>query len=273
MLRIFKLLGAVFVVMGFIHVAMVIHMFSKNVWTERKTLSRVLQTFTSWMLSALNIKLKVSGDYSQLEGKLVVSNHMSYVDIFFLAALYPTSYVTSKEMRDTPILGWICRLASCVFVERRNKVNIQNEIQEITQGLKENLTITIFPEATSTNGDEVIRFRRPLFNAAIFAEADVQPICINYRYLGKRPVTKENRDKVCWYGDMNFGLHFLSFVMQPGLVVDIDFLQPIVFDPNRSLEALVEESHQAVKAAYDNFAPSAVKSKEMIAEPANPLNI
>lgn len=273
MLRVFKLLGAVCVVLSFILIASVVHLFSKDVWRERKMLSRILQISNSWMLSVLNIKLNVNGDHSHLKGKLVVSNHMSYVDVFLLASLYPTSYVTSKEMRDTPVLGWICRLASCVFVERRNKENIQNEIQEITQGLTEGLTVTIFPEATSTNGDEVIRFRRPLFNAAVFAKADVQPICINYRYLGKKPVTKQNRDKVCWYGDMGFGLHFLGFVLQPGLVVDIDFLQPIVFDPNRSLEALVEESHQLVVSTYDKLSPQQESASEIVPEPVKPLKI
>ncbi|MCB0349241.1 MAG: 1-acyl-sn-glycerol-3-phosphate acyltransferase [Bdellovibrionales bacterium] len=255
MLRIFRLIFAVCIVLNFMLVTSVIHLFSTDVWRERKLLSKVLKAYNKWMLVALGIKINIKGQVNNVQGKLIVCNHMSYLDVFMLAALYPTSYVTSVEMRDTPVLGWLCRLGSCVFVERRNKVNIQNEIKEITQALQKNLTVTIFPEATSTNGDEVIRFRKPLFNAALFAKADVLPICINYRRLDGKEVNKENRDDVCWYGDMSFGPHFLKYFRYSRFEVDIEFLPVIPFSETRDLDTLVNMSHTAVKSAYDRFTP------------------
>lgn len=253
MLRIFKLVAATSIVIGFCITASVVHLFMRDVWRERQILSRILTRFTRWILVPLDIHLNVKGKPSETAARLVVSNHMSYLDVFMLASLYPTSYVTSVEMRDTPILGHLCRLGACVFVERRNKVNIQNEIEEITEALKRKLTVTIFPEATSTNGDEVLRFRKPLFNAALFAKAGVQPIAINCRTLNHQKITRANRDKVCWYGAMSFAPHFLNFLNQKKFEVDIEFLPVIAYDPNRDLDTLVAMSHEVVKASYDEF--------------------
>lgn len=252
MLRIFRLLGAGFVVIGFVITASVIRLYYRDVWKERQVLSRVLQKTTRFILKPLDIHLRVKGK-PDATGSLVVANHLSYIDVFVLASLYPTSYVTSVEMRDTPFLGHLCRIGACVFVERRNKENIQNEIQEITEALKRGLTVTIFPEATSTNGDEVLRFRKPLFNAALFAKANVQPVVINYRKISRQKITKANRDTVCWYGDMSFAPHFLGFLKHHTFEIEVEFLPVIAFDSSRDLDTLVSLSYQKVKEAYTPF--------------------
>jgi 1-acyl-sn-glycerol-3-phosphate acyltransferase len=250
MLRIFKLLVVVSLILCFCITASLVHLFVRDVWRERAILSKVVHRFTRWILIPLDIRINVKGEPSLAASKLVVGNHLSYLDVFMLASLYPTSYVTSVEMRDTPVLGHLCRLGACVFVERRNKQNIQNEIQEITEALQRNLTVTIFPEATSTNGDEVLRFRKPLFNAAVFAQADIQPVAINYRSINNQKLTKQTRDTVCWYGAMSFAPHFIKYLGQKKFEVDIEFLSVITHNMDRDLDTLVAISHDTVKASY-----------------------
>jgi 1-acyl-sn-glycerol-3-phosphate acyltransferase len=83
-------------------------------------------------------------------------------------------------MKNTFFLGQICKFASCLFVERRSRGNLDQEIKEITDALNYGHNVLIFPEGTSTNGDEVLRFKRPLFNAAIFSSKKVLPATLNY---------------------------------------------------------------------------------------------
>ncbi len=140
---------------------------------------------------------------------LIVSNHMSYMDILVICSRYPACFVTSVEMRDIPFLGHLCKLAGCVFVERRNKKNLGLEVAEITEALSSGLNVVIFPEATSTNGESVIRFKRPLFSASTDSNIPVLPMTVNYNQMDGIKVDRTNRDYVCWYGDMTFLDHLL----------------------------------------------------------------
>jgi 1-acyl-sn-glycerol-3-phosphate acyltransferase len=97
---------------------------------------------------------------------MTVSNHISYLDVLVAAAQLPTLFVTSIEMRDEPFVGWICRLAGCVFVERRSPRRLRAEIAELSALLRHGFHVVLFPEATSTRGTGVRPFRRALFEAA-----------------------------------------------------------------------------------------------------------
>ncbi len=141
---------------------------------------------------------------------LIVSNHMSYMDILIMCSRHPACFVTSVEMRDIPFLGHMCKLAGCVFVERRNKKNLGLEVEEITEALKSGLNVVIFPEATSTNGEQVIRFKRPLFNASLESNIPVLPMTVNYNKMDGKKIDRSNRDYICWYGDMTFFDHLLK---------------------------------------------------------------
>lgn len=152
---------------------------------------------------------------------LVVCNHLSYMDVLILSSIKPQCFVTSVEMKETPFLGWLTQLAGCVFVERRNKQNISQEIFEMTSALQRGLRVTFFPEATSTNGESVLRFRTPLFQSSIDSGVDVVVLCLNYKYVGAQPVSLNNRDVVCWYGDMPFFSHCWEMTRHRRIVVEL----------------------------------------------------
>ncbi len=159
----------------------------------------------------LSFQIKTSAHLKKdlKKNALLVANHLSYTDIMVLASQTPTCFVTSVEMKQTVGLGWIVQLAGCLFVERRDKKNIHNEVKEITMALQSGFNVVIFPEATSTNGEELLRFRSPLFQAAIDAGVDVKTLAINYQKVDGHRISIANRDLVAWYGDMTFMAHIL----------------------------------------------------------------
>lgn len=198
-----------------------------------------------------NIKIHVDNyDHVDLtEDYLLVGNHLSYVDIIALSSIKPTLFVTSREMQKTPGLGTLCEMAGCVFVDRRSKQNLRKEIQEIIDALNENSSVTFFPEATSTNGEALLKFRLPLFEAAVVAKKPVLPFCINYLSLDGKPITKLNRDEVFWYGDMTFGGHFWNFLKNSETTLMISFFHPI--DPYKiNREDLCQKSFAAISSCY-----------------------
>ncbi len=109
----------------------------------------------------------------------------------------------------------------------------------------------IFPEATSTDRIEVIRFRRSLFEAAFDAETCVLPIAINYREYDGEAIGFHNRDKAFWYGDMNFIDHLWRVFQQRSLRIQLTVLGPLNLDKFEDRVDLVERAHASVHFRYD----------------------
>lgn len=205
------------------------------------------------MLKILRIRVEFRGEPFPLGNGLIVSNHLSYLDVIILASGIPTAFVTSKEIKETPFLGEIVKLAGCLFVDRKNRCNLRGEISELREGLLNGLNVTVFPEATSTNGDEVLRFRRPLFEAARESQKAILPLTINYRSISQESVSASNRDIVCWYGTMDFFPHFLKLLEQSEVSVEVSVGRAIPSSTD-ALELAIK-SHQVVSHSYTSLHP------------------
>lgn len=193
-----------------------------NPYGTKKILNRIVGIYSKILIWVLGIK--ISHNLSKLnhsKNHFIVSNHLSYTDILIISSIVPTSFVTSVEMKNTPFLGQIIQLAGCLFVERRNKKNILNEIGDIENALNKGLNVTVFPEATSTNGEQILKFKRSLFQSAMNTKVDVLPLTLNYKKINGASITKGNRDIVCWYGDMEFASHLWDLCKVKSVEVEI----------------------------------------------------
>lgn len=195
----------------------------------RRFINLLVLTYCKPMLFCINVKIDHLKNAKIDSNALIIANHLTYLDILILFSLHPTSFVTSIEMKKSFFLGQIVTLGGCLFVERRSRKNISHEIREITHALNAGLNVGIFPEATSTNGDEVKRFKRPLFQAAIDADAAILPITLNYNKLNGATVTKQNRDNIFWYGDMPFFGHLLNLFAQKR--IDVSVTESVMIKP------------------------------------------
>lgn len=236
----------------------VVTLIIKDSFSRRKMLTRLIARYARFTCSFMGLHVYPLGTMVQTDSALIVGNHLSYLDIIAHASLRSSCFVTSVEIRDTPILGEICKMAACVFVERRNRDNLSKEISEVSESLKNGINVTIFPEATSTNGDEVLRFKRPLFQAAIDANTPIIPVTINYEKIDGKIIDLNNRDDVCWYGDMDFFPHLWRVLNLKR--VDINIIFHDVISPNSNSSDLAEQSHQVVSSSYDNFEQREIKS-------------
>ena len=238
---------------AFIFTMAVVWLFVRGRWQRVRWSNKILKAFSKFGLWVLNVHVNFK-DVENLgtaeAGGLFVGNHLSYLDVLVIHSLVPVCFVTSREIRETPVLGIVCQLAGCLFVERRNKSNIRNEVSEIADGLREGLNVAIFPEATSTNGEQILRFRRPLYVSAIDSSRPVVPFCLNYLRVGGAPIDLSTRDKVFWYGDMDFASHLWDLAGSGGVQVDLIFLPALVPGPIDDATALAERSQAAIEAVF-----------------------
>lgn len=178
---------------------------------------------------------------------LYAANHLSYLDVLVHASLFPSTFITSREMRQTPFLGHVCRLALCFFVDRENRRRLAQEIRAVAALLQDGVPVTLFPEGAAGDGAGVRPFRSPLFKACAVAGVPVLPLTLNYRTLDSAPLGPANRDVVCWYGGMAFWPHVWRLLHHRRIEVDVVVSPPLV---EADYRALAEKAREAVAGGH-----------------------
>jgi 1-acyl-sn-glycerol-3-phosphate acyltransferase len=223
---------------------------------QRALLLAFLHRKCKVLLAVMGIHVTVEGRENLRKGQtyFIVANHMSYIDPLVLAAFTPTSFVTSIEMRDAFFLGTFTKLAGCFYVERRKKGNILNEVGEIEQALKDNFTVAVFPEATSTDGSHIKPFKRPLFAAAIRAGKPVLPMVIQYERINGKKISRAKHQLLCWYGDMPFFPHSLKLLGLNHIHIRLSVLPEIPVAAESDRDTIAETAYETIRAHYQPIA-------------------
>jgi len=206
---------------------------------------RSVQKYCRLILKIFNIHVEYPLGQSPAKGRLIICNHLSYVDVLVLFAQYPSLFVTSVEIQETPFLGTLCKLGGCFFVERRKSKRgpgqIQDEISSMKSQLEKGRNVFLFPEGTSSDGTGVLPFKSSFFQAAIDCNSPIRPLCIKYDKI----------EAVAWYGDMGFISHLYKLCREPGInavVAELDELEPL-----QSRFVLKENSFQLIREAYAQY--------------------
>lgn len=229
--------------------------------------------YARFMAAAFNMKIICKNIIPADENSLVIGNHIGFIDIVALQALRGCVFITSTEMQQTPGLGQICDLAGCTYVNRKNRMNIQEELKGIVEVLKENVRVVLYAESVASNGEQVLPFKKTLLMAAGFAERPIRPFVFNFREVNGGPVLYSHRDSLCWYGDETFIEAIWRSLKLDSVTVEIEFL-PLMYtkaDDDRS--EIAKQLHQMVSEKYVPFTPSMnlnyAENASHVAKPAN----
>ena len=95
-----------------------------------------------------------------------MANHVSWLDIFALNARKRVYFVSKAEVRDWPVIGHLCASVDTLFIQRESKRDIPRVVAQIDGVMEGGRGIVVFPEGTSSGGDDVLPFRPPLLELA-----------------------------------------------------------------------------------------------------------
>ena len=141
-----------------------------------------------WSARLLRIcRVEVGGQqagHAPLQHALIVSNHISWLDIFVINSLHPCRFVAKAEIRAWPVVGWLAAQAGTVFIARGNRRDLRHIFQGLVDALGQRQRVAFFPEGTTASQGRLLPFHANLFEAAIDAGAAVQPVAL--AYLDKR---------------------------------------------------------------------------------------
>jgi len=206
---------------------------------------RMAMIFNCGLLKIIGIKLKVTGAPAPDRPLLLVSNHISYLDIPVIASVNNVCFTPKSEIADWPVIGGIAQLSGAVFIDRRKE-----KVVEVQQALKEALLskriLCLFPEATTGNGLHMQPFKSALFSIAEEEALTAQPACILYTHVGGLPMDSGQWPNVAWYGDMVLAPHAWQLFKLGPIKAELHFLPPVKPGEYKDRKKLSAHCHKAI---------------------------
>lgn len=203
-------------------------------------------SFSRAMLSALGLKLVVEGD-AHAGPVMLISNHVSWLDILAIDAAQPARFVSKSDVRGWPLIGWMVACGGTLFIERERKRDAMRVVHQVAEALQQGDVVAMFPEGTTSTGHGLLPFHANLLQAAVVTATPVQPVVLRYS-----DATATVSEAPAYVGDMNIAESLWQIVRARGLQVRVRRLPAVTPDgmDRRGLsEHLRRDVLQAMEAA------------------------
>ena len=222
-------------------------------WLLRLQGPRTLERRAMWVqecarrfLKCLDISYTFDGE-PPTQG-LVVANHLSYLDIVVISAGMPCFFVAKIEIGGWPFFGRAARSGGTIFVDRGSRESAMSVAVQMKERLQMPIPVPVllFPEGTSTDGSEVIRFHSRLIDPATSLGVPITTAAIRYKIHDGTP-----ERELCWYGDETFAGHLWKVLGVGGFEAEVRFGVPRVYTDRRSA---ADATHDEIAAMREQSA-------------------
>jgi 1-acyl-sn-glycerol-3-phosphate acyltransferase len=138
----------------------------------------------------------------KIKNILIISNHISWLDIFVLSALFRSLFVSKAEVRYYPIIGQVAWLSGVIFFDRSASKERLRVLNTIANGCSGRI-LTIFPQGTTSSNQERLSFNRGIFKVVeLNPDILLLPVTLHYREdseiaWNKPQSLRENAIRVC----------------------------------------------------------------------------
>jgi 1-acyl-sn-glycerol-3-phosphate acyltransferase len=205
---------------------------------------RILRAWHRALLGALRIQLQITGDdrfAAPGERILVVSNHMSWLDLIALGAVQPLRMVAKSEVRSWPVVGLLAHRAGTIFVDRERLRALPGTVAAVAGALASGAAVGVFPEGTTWCGLATGRFRPAVFQAAINTATAVRPVAVRYRLAGAGATTV-----AAFVGPATLWEALVRIAGVHQLVAEVHLLPPLLPTPGTTRRTLAAQAETAV---------------------------
>jgi 1-acyl-sn-glycerol-3-phosphate acyltransferase len=166
------------------------------------------RTWARSMLGSAGVTVRIHNPerISTEKGAVYISNHVSWFDVFALAAKLPRySFIAKSELRRIPFFGFGAEAAGIVFLDRDNRKAAFESYKLAAKEVERGRSIVVYPEGTRGRDYHLRPFKKGPFVLAIAAQCPIIPTIVH----GSREVMAKG-----------------SFRVKSG-VIDLHFLDPI----------------------------------------------
>jgi lyso-ornithine lipid O-acyltransferase len=186
---------------------------------------------------------------------LILSNHVSWLDIIVITAVMPVVFVAKQEVAGWPVFGWLAKLQRTVFIERERRHKTGEVAREMASRLRGGDAVVLFAEGTSSDGNRILPFRSALVGAVHHTLGDethhssvtVQPLSVAYTGIGGVPAGRALRDKLAWYGDIDLVPHMLGVFLSGAVDVTVSWGAPVAYDMSADRKRIARDAEASVR--------------------------
>jgi 1-acyl-sn-glycerol-3-phosphate acyltransferase len=181
-----------------------------------------IQAWSAGLLRSLGLSLRIHGTSPRPGASLLVSNHVSWLDIAALHAAVPQArFVSKADVKHWPVIGWLVAGAGTLFIERERKRDALRVVHAMAEALQAGDTVAVFPEGTTGEGQVLLPFHANLLQAAIATGTPIQPAVLRFHQPGLR-----YSPAVTFVGDTTLAQSIWRVACARGLSVEVQLLPP-----------------------------------------------
>lgn len=188
------------------------------------------------LVELMGIKVRVVGKPVD-ETALWACNHISWVDAPILGGFPGVVSVAKEEVADWPVVGDLVKAGGTLFIKRG--ANQANTVRDrMTEILEEGRNVIVYPEGTTTAGDQISYVFPRLLSAATHAGVPIQPVTVRY-------TPAANGEQIAPYIDnMEFLPHLRRLLSERRIECTVEFLP--VIDSAQPRDAIANDLRQAL---------------------------
>lgn len=207
---------------------------------DRDTLPNLLYR---GMTKVLGINIEYSGGAIEKNRPMIYyANHQSYLDPIVTGNFLKGAIVAMEEISHWPVIGGIGRALGLIYVKRdKHGEFMPNDHAREAKALNSGRNIVVFPEAGTTDGSNVKKFKNGILtimfnntsNVPMNRDVRVQPFAINVKRVNGEAVNGNQslRDKFAWYGEERSTLaHLWNLLNTKSIDLEVKILP--VMDPH-----------------------------------------
>jgi 1-acyl-sn-glycerol-3-phosphate acyltransferase len=233
---------------------------------------RAIATWSRWLVRACGVEVReraaegavalsaMRGRHGPGDGRLLLSNHVSWLDIFAIDALAPASFVAKAEIAGWPLAGTLVARAGTVFIERGKRHAVHAVIRDLAARMGQGLRGAVFPEGTTSDGTRLLPFHGNLAQAAL--DAGVPMVPIGLRYIDP---DGEPSHAALFIGDTTFLQSIWRITGHPKVIAEIHVLAPIEPAPGLTRQAAVRRARDAISRSLglplDDTVPETLRGR------------
>ncbi|HEX9590834.1 MAG TPA: lysophospholipid acyltransferase family protein [Bradyrhizobium sp.] len=227
------------------------------------------------LCALIGIRISEVGRRSTATPALILSNHVSWLDICVISALAPVVFVAKSEVAEWPVFGWLAKLQRTIFINRQARHQTGAATREIAARLLGGDAVVLFAEGTSSDGIRVLPFRSSLVGAVHHALGNttrhthitVQPMSLAYVGFGGVPMGRGLRERVAWYGDADLIPHLLQVLSSGAVDVTVSWGEATAYDMSADRKAIARDAEKSVR----RMTAAALRAKPPVQTPAAPV--
>lgn len=183
---------------------------------------RYVQKWSKKLLDICHVSVKINNAELLSHRALIVSNHISWLDIFLIYSVTHGHFIAKADMANWPMIGLLSRKVGTLFLERNSTRQLKNTLETLVWKLKARERVIFFPEGTTSKQGEMLPFHPNLFEGAIHAALPVQPFAL--KYVNRQG---EYENAVDSHGDITFGQSVASIIRQDYIRAELTILPAI----------------------------------------------